>query len=122
MIKAYTCPTCGYDKAIWHINLNSLPQNLCENCLPKFITPKTHITSHALNRVYTKYYDMPRFVKPNIAKLHSLRVGLGFSQVVLAELTGLTSTSISGYERGISIPYRKQYNKLAEFFEWEIWQ
>ena len=48
--REYTCPTCGYDKAVWHVRLNTSSLSLCENCLPKFSNRNSRISSFRLER------------------------------------------------------------------------
>ena len=49
MIKTYTCPTCGYDSAVWILRVNTLHVQLCENCYPKFTSKYSRIISFRLN-------------------------------------------------------------------------
>ena len=49
MITHYTCPTCGYDNAVWHLRLNNSAVSLCENCLPKFTNRHSRISGFVLN-------------------------------------------------------------------------
>lgn len=44
-IPHYVCPTCGYEKAVWHLSLNTTPKNLCENCFSDFTAAGSHINS-----------------------------------------------------------------------------
>ena len=46
----YKCPTCGYEEARWHIWITTSPQALCEQCLPDFTTPNSHIEGYFLER------------------------------------------------------------------------
>lgn len=48
-VKHYTCPTCGYDKAVWHLSLDISHMKLCENCMPKFSNPHSRINGFVLN-------------------------------------------------------------------------
>ena len=48
-IKEYVCPTCGYDKAVWHVKLNTSSLSLCENCLPEFSNRNSRVSSFRLN-------------------------------------------------------------------------
>lgn len=48
-VKHYTCPTCGYDKAVWHLSLDISRVKLCENCMPKFSNPNSRISGFELN-------------------------------------------------------------------------
>lgn len=121
MITRYVCPTCGYDKAVWHIRLNLSRLDLCENCYSRFQTPSNHISSFSLNTKVTRYFAVPDFVKANITHLHTLRTELGFSQNSLATLTGVPEMIIRGYECERIGVQKEQYNALAEFFEWKEW-
>ena len=48
-IKEYTCPTCGYEKAVWHVRLNTSSLSLCERCLPEMSNRYSRISSFYLN-------------------------------------------------------------------------
>ena len=47
--KEYTCPTCGYKKAVWHVRVNTSSLSLCENCLPEYSNRYSRISSFYLN-------------------------------------------------------------------------
>ena len=48
-IKEYTCPTCGYEKAVWHVRLSTSSLSLCERCLPEMSNRYSQISSFYLN-------------------------------------------------------------------------
>ena len=121
MITRYVCPTCGYDKAVWHIRLNLSRLDLCENCYSRFKTPSNHVSMFVLNTKTARYLVVPDFVKANITQLHTLRTELGFSQNSLATLTGVQEMIIRGYECERITAQKELYNRLAEFFEWKEW-
>ena len=121
MIARYVCPTCGYDKAVWHIRLNLSRLDLCENCYSRFKTPSNHVSMFVLNTKTARYLVVPDFVKANITQLHTLRTELGFSQNSLATLTGVPEMIIRGYECERITAQKELYNRLAEFFEWKEW-
>lgn len=50
MIMKYTCPTCGYDAAIWHLRLDTSLLELCENCIQDFCNAKSHVSVFELNK------------------------------------------------------------------------
>lgn len=50
MIARYTCPTCGYEFAVWHLRLDTSPLEMCENCIRDFIKSDSHVIGFALNR------------------------------------------------------------------------
>ncbi|MBR1437330.1 MAG: helix-turn-helix transcriptional regulator [Synergistaceae bacterium] len=119
MIVQYKCPTCGYDHAVWHISLDISRLNLCENCLPRFMNPNARINGYELNRQKRWHVVVPEFVRRNMQKLQDQRIELGFSRDTLSRLVGVCG--LDRYEQGTALPSRKQYNLLAEFFEWEEW-
>ena len=54
MIVKYTCATCGYDSAVWHLRLDESRLELCENCVRNFSKPDSHISGFTLNKRETR--------------------------------------------------------------------
>lgn len=50
MTRYYTCPTCGYEFAVWHLNLDTSRLEMCENCVRKFMSRDSHVSGFVLNR------------------------------------------------------------------------
>lgn len=57
----------------------------------------------------------------NIDNLYRERIQLGISQQALAKAADISIKAINKYERGISYPTQKVYNRLAMIFGWEMW-
>lgn len=51
------------------------------------------------------------------AKMRSLREGIGFSQMKLAEVLETTQSSINRYEHGLSVPSVEFLRKFADYFD-----
>lgn len=49
-------------------------------------------------------------------RLKALRVSMGVSQQFLSFAAGVSSTQISAYERGVSVPFTCTVVSIAEFF------
>ena len=49
ILKTYTCPTCGYEGAVWKLEVNTMHSQLCENCYPKYSNRYSRIISFKLN-------------------------------------------------------------------------
>ena len=64
---------------------------------------------------------VPAQVLDNLESLKTLREVSGLSRQDLAEKTGISLCAIRGYENNNVAIGRKNYNKLAKFFEWEEW-
>lgn len=54
MITHYTCPTCGYDRAVWHLRLNNSAVSLCENCLHKYSNRYSHVSGFVMNNSFRR--------------------------------------------------------------------
>ena len=50
MIHRYTCPVCGYDRAVWKLTLSNSTLTYCENCYSLYIRKTAHIDGFNLNR------------------------------------------------------------------------
>ena len=57
----------------------------------------------------------------NIDNLFRERIQRGISQQALAKAADISIKAIDKYERGISYPTQKVYNRLAMIFGWEMW-
>lgn len=64
--------------------------------------------------------SVPAFVHEEIKTLRDERKKLGFNLRQLSELTGVSLYTIDNYECGRK-PAKKNYNKLAQFFNWRLW-
>ena len=64
----------------------------------------------------------PAFVYDNIDGMFAERMKRNVSLHDIRIATGITSSTILGYEHGKGNPSRKSYNKLAEFFNWRQWE
>lgn len=63
----------------------------------------------------------PLFVIEFVDTLEDTRKKLGLSRLDIAKSTGLSYPCITQYELGYSYPAKENYNKLAAFFHWVIW-
>ena len=50
MTRKHTCPTCGYDEAVWMLRISTSNLTLCENCLPEFSNKYSHVYSLRLRK------------------------------------------------------------------------
>ena len=64
----------------------------------------------------------PEFVAKNIRLLPMYRGKSGLSQDALAQKLHMHPTLLGRYERRISLPLQANYNKLARYFGWEVWE
>lgn len=64
---------------------------------------------------------MPDYAVKNVRGLKSLRRELGLRAIRVSEATGVDASRLTSYERYGSLPLRRNYNKLAKFFDWEEW-
>ena len=64
----------------------------------------------------------PAFVNENVYLLADERQGRGLTQKELAEAVGISLQLIWCYEQGYQIPCKANYNKLADFFDWQKWE
>ena len=69
-----------------------------------------------------KRYNTPSFVFDNIYFLKENRTDKSLSRQALATKTGVSMEMIAQYERCTSLPGKKNYNKLANFFGWQFWE
>ena len=45
MIHRYTCPVCGYDRAVWKLTLSNSTLTYCENCYSLYIRKTAHTSA-----------------------------------------------------------------------------
>ncbi len=64
----------------------------------------------------------PDFVEHNVRRLEECRAHLGMSQRDFADRVGIAQMLVCAYECGIHMPRKKNYNKLARYFCWEVWE
>ena len=53
MIHHYTCTTCGFDRAVWHIRLSVSTLSYCENYFYRYFRKarsNVHIEDFCLNK------------------------------------------------------------------------
>lgn len=63
----------------------------------------------------------PAFVIDNIDVMKLNRKQKGVTQQTLALKTGVSMEMIGQYERFTCLPGKNNYNKLAQFFGWQLW-
>ena len=66
--------------------------------------------------------DIPEYVFEHLDTLKSEALKHGYTLKALSEQSGLARATLSGVTNGNLPPTRYNYNKLAEFFGWEVWQ
>ena len=66
--------------------------------------------------------QIPAQVEECLYSLAYERGLLGLTREELQSATGVRADIIRAYEEGKGRPTRSKYNKLAEFFGWEVWQ
>ena len=65
---------------------------------------------------------VPEHVKNNLYLLAYEREQRGLSHRELQKLTGVREDILVAYESGKVLPTAGKYNRLAEYFGWEVWQ
>lgn len=63
----------------------------------------------------------PEFVRKNIAQLLVLRTTRGIMRCDLAKSIGIPEHLLKDYESGYRFSVRENYNRLADYFGWEVW-
>ena len=66
--------------------------------------------------------NKPEFIRENIYRLSTIRTSKGLTRKDLSRSVGMPEYLIRGYEEGYRSPSRKNYNKLADFFDWQVWE
>lgn len=66
--------------------------------------------------------SIPEHVANNLYMLAYERELRGLSSRELQKRTGVREDIIVAYESGKGRPTASKYNKLAEFFGWEVWK
>lgn len=69
-----------------------------------------------------KTTSIPLFVRNNVHYLAFHRRNRLLSQQKLAQLLNIPRYQVADWERGKCFPSKDYYNKLAEFFDWEVWE
>ena len=70
-----------------------------------------------------RYLDtIPDFVAINMQSMKTIRKNLGWERGYVAEQVGIHPNTINKYEEDWVLPGKSNYNKLACFFDWEIWE
>ena len=64
----------------------------------------------------------PVFVYDNLDGMFAERMKRNVSLSDVRIATGIAPSTIQAYESGKGNPGKKTYNKLAEFFNWRIWE
>ena len=65
----------------------------------------------------------PEYVVKNMRVLKTIRQGRGMTQKQAAEACGLfVIVRFTDYEKYGALPTRENYNKLALFLGWEVWE
>ena len=67
-------------------------------------------------------YSRPIFVRDNINSIHTLAKNLHITYGDIARATGISKGTIGTYASGVAFPNQERYNRLAIFFDWEIWE
>ena len=66
--------------------------------------------------------SIPDFVFDNLDSIYTIRTTLKISLQTIAYGCGMHTKTVSLWERGMALPNKKTYNKLAKFFDWEVWE
>ena len=64
----------------------------------------------------------PSFVIDRMDELQRERKSRGYTLPELSALTGVSASMLEQYERETCLPKAENYNKLAKFFCWEVWE
>ena len=63
----------------------------------------------------------PSFVVSNLSQMWTLYLTKGLTRKDVATVAQVSERAIRNYEDGKQYPSRKNYNKLAVLFGWELW-
>ena len=66
--------------------------------------------------------NIPDFVLDNVDNLVSELVRTGFTIHDISQKTSIASNTLRSLRNGNATPTRNTYNKLAEIFDWQVWQ
>lgn len=77
------------------------------------------MSSHFHSHCRTK---CPQFVVDNIDSIEAICKTCRISYASIARSTGLSGSIIRDYAVFGIIPGKSNYNKLATFFDWEVWK
>lgn len=64
----------------------------------------------------------PDFVVKNSHSTETLRMERNLTTIALIRGTGIDYQAIMRYTTGYQIPDKEDYNKLAKFFGWQLWE
>lgn len=64
----------------------------------------------------------PDFVVSNVKGLHNTLKRRKMKLKDLSRRVGLSSRKLFKYLRGIIMPGKQNYNRLAVYFSWEVWR
>lgn len=73
--------------------------------------------------MFTPRYRLPRpqFVYDNIDSMKQIREACKISLAEVSKYTLIPAFLIDGWENGTRYPSQTNYNKLADFYDWEVW-
>ena len=74
-----------------------------------------------LPKIQPSTCSRPIFVRDNINSIHTLAKNLHITYGEIARATDIPKGSIGAYASGAALPGQERYNRLAIFFDWEIW-
>ena len=66
-------------------------------------------------------FPRPQFVYDNIHSMKQIRTACKFSLEDISQATMIPRWHLDDWENNLRYPSKSNYNKLAAFFEWEIW-
>ena len=70
-----------------------------------------------------RYFEnIPDFVVINVQSMRTIRKNLCWEQADVAKHIGIHRKTLYEYESGRHIPAKNNYNKLARYFDWEVWE
>ena len=72
----------------------------------------------------SRKYRLPRpaFVYDNVASMKQTRAACHIPLAEVSKQTLIPIVLIDDWENKLRYPSKANYNKLANFFEWEIWE
>ncbi len=66
-------------------------------------------------------FPRPQFVYDNIHSMKQIRIANKLSLAEVSRDTLIPTVLLDDWENNFRYPSKNNYNKLAAFFEWEIW-